>query len=98
MLQAAATALLARFDAVTPRDGDELRALDNERGWVEALAHLVRHGMLTEEGLGEAAKIFEASAEWVGGFETDLVLPPAEVVDEPMIVGLPTSPPANPHE
>lgn len=54
-----------------PADGDELRLLYRERGWIEAIRHLVENGMLNEEGLDGATKVVAASADWVGTLDAD---------------------------
>lgn len=88
MLQTNANELLTLFDAVTPANGDELRALDKERGWIEALAYLAERGMLTQEGEAEAADIMAASKAWADEFTTDVVLPPVpdDSADAPVVV------------
>lgn len=63
--------LLARLGHVTPADGDEMCSLFLERGWVEALRHFARGGMLTPEGLSEASSLIAASNEWADGLATD---------------------------
>lgn len=88
MLPENAADLLARFDRVTPADGDELAELSKERGWVEAIRYFAERGMLTPAGEAEAAQILAASNEWADGLSTDeLVLPPPDTADAPAISG-----------
>ena len=71
----ASTDYLTDLEAVTPRDGDEMRLVERERGAAETIRHLARSGMLTEEGLAEARKILSAGREWLHDLETDQELP-----------------------
>ena len=88
MLPGNATDLLPRFDRVTPVDGDELVELSKERGWVEAIRYFAERGMFTPAGEAEATQILAASNEWADGLTMDeLVLPPADEEDRPVIVG-----------
>ena len=63
--------LLARFDAVVPADGDALRELCKERGWVEALKYLAERGLLTPAGVTEVGHVLAASGEWADGLAAD---------------------------
>ncbi|MFO0847172.1 MAG: hypothetical protein U0871_01245 [Gemmataceae bacterium] len=64
-IAATARTYLADLDRVLPKDGDELRIVDRERGWVEAIRHFVTDGLLTPAGLEEAWKILAAGGEWL---------------------------------
>lgn len=75
--------LLARLDLVTPADGDEMCSLFLERGWVEAVRHLVKGGMLNPAGLKEAGLLIAASNEWADGLSSDEF----EGTDPPAIAG-----------
>ena len=88
MLPENAADLLSRFDRIMPADGDELADLLKERGWVEAIRYFAERRMLTPAGEVEAAQILAASNEWADGLTMDdLVLPPADDGDGPVIVG-----------
>jgi hypothetical protein len=63
--------LLARMDQLTPANGDEMCSLFLERGWVEAVRHLARGGMLNPAGLAEAGLLLDASNEWADRLATD---------------------------
>ena len=87
MLTNQTKAQLEQLDRVTPKDGDEMAEVDKERGWLEAIRHFAERGMLTTDGQEEAAKIITASAEWMTGLAMDeLVMPPADQGDEPVVV------------
>lgn len=79
--------LLRHFDTLTPANGDDMRELYKERGWVEAIQYLSERGMLTPEGEQEAGKILAASGEWARDWSSDLTLPPvtAADADEPLV-------------
>lgn len=64
-LQRKAKALLADMDDVTPADGDAMRALFLERGWVEAVEYFAAKGMFGHAGVVEAGKLLDASREWL---------------------------------
>lgn len=88
MLAETSADLLSRFDHVTPADGNELTELSKERGWVEAIRYFAERGMLTPAGEAEAAQILAASNEWGDGLSMDdLVLPPTDDGDAPVVVG-----------
>lgn len=63
--------LLARMDHVTPGDGDEMCSLFLERGWVEAVRHLVKGEMLNPARLAEAGRLLAASDDWADGLTDD---------------------------
>ena len=67
---------LADLDAVTPRDGDDLLLVEQERWTVETLRHFAYRGLLTPDGLVEATRILAPSGEWVQGLPTSRDLPP----------------------
>lgn len=75
--------LIDRLDAFPPADGHEERIFQRERGWVEAVKHLLERRMLTPEGIEEAGKILAASNDWADGLQAEedkLVMPSAVVV------------------
>lgn len=86
MIPTQAEDLLDRLSHVTPSDGDELSLLTREKGWIEAIRHFARHGMLTEAGVGEALALMEASHEWVDTLGNDLTMPPAPDADTPLLL------------
>ena len=75
-VSASATDYLNDLDLVLPKDGDELRIVDRERGWVEAIRHLANGAeegtpFLTPAGLEEVWKILAASGEWLRELKTE---------------------------
>jgi hypothetical protein len=70
--------LLARLDTVTPSDGDQMCAVYQERGWIEAVRHFAEKGMLTPAGVAEAGALVAASHEWAD------TLPREELVSPPL--------------
>jgi hypothetical protein len=62
-----ATALRERMGEFQPGNPDDLRSIERERGWLEAVAHLAKHGGLSHAGRVEAGKMVAASGEWFEG-------------------------------
>ncbi len=67
---------LSDLRAAAPRDGDDLRLVERERGCVEAIRHFARSGLLTPDGLAEAWKILASGGDWLRELEADRDLPP----------------------
>ena len=67
---------LSDLQAAAPRDGDDLRLAERERGCAEAIRHFARSGLLTPDGLAEARKILAAGGDWLRELEADRDLPP----------------------
>ena len=67
---------LSDLRAAAPRDGDDLRLVERERGCVEAIRHFARSGLLTPDGLVEAWKILASGGDWLRELEGDRDLPP----------------------
>lgn len=59
-----AEALRERMGEYPAADLAELQGLERERGWLEAVAHLSRHGGLSHAGQVEARKMVAASGDW----------------------------------
>ncbi|MBX9580245.1 MAG: hypothetical protein K2X87_08045 [Gemmataceae bacterium] len=57
--------LLDRMEQVDPPDMDVLRALAEERGWVDAVRFFALKGTLTPEGLADAEESLAETEGWV---------------------------------